>query len=161
MKLLQSIVNHFIYHLFPHKAVVFYYCLKFAWRFQCLILIWRGLIHDWQKFVPLEAIYYSYTFGKVYAEDELTATMKEGFTRAWHHHLRFGPHHWQHWLMHKADPIQMPNSYVYEMICDWISMGIITRKDKLEFITWYNTNKDTILLHPETRKLVESIINDY
>lgn len=165
MKLLQSIYNHFVYHLIPHKVIVFYYCLRFAWKFRCPILIWRGVVHDWQKFTPLEAIYYSYKFGKVYTKDERTDAMEEGFTRAWHHHLKFGPHHWQHWLMYNdnsiVEPIEIPTSYVYEMLCDWISFGVILHKDRLEFKDYYHSKKDVMLLHPETRRLVESLINDY
>lgn len=164
MKFLRSIYNYLILQTIPHKVVVFYYCLRFAWRFKCPILLWRGLIHDWQKLALLEVIYYSYEFGKVYVEDELTKAMKEGFIRAWHHHLRFGPHHWQHWLLYSdasiVKPVRMPNSYVYEMVCDWIAMGI-GHKDLLECRDYYAAQKNIMLLHPETRRLVESLINDY
>lgn len=123
MKLLRAIFNYLILQTIPHKAVVFYYCMKFAWRFRCPILIWRSIIHDWQKFTPLEVIYYAFIFGKVFTQNELTDGIEDGFTEAWHHHLRFGPHHWQHWLMYNDDnstmePVRIPNSYVYEMICD-------------------------------------------
>jgi len=48
----------------------------------------------------------------------------------------------------------MPPKYVREMIADWVGAGmaISGRKDPNP---WYKKNKDKMLLHKDTRQLVE------
>lgn len=59
---------------------------------------WRCLIHDWQKFMPIEWFPYANAF---YGSGGGKTGKPQGdraFDRAWHHHQKFGPHHWQHWI---------------------------------------------------------------
>lgn len=63
----------------------------------------------------------------------------------------------------KPDALKIPYRYVIEMICDWIGAGKIYLKDKwtekspLEF---YENNKSKMLLHPDTKKLIEKLLKD-
>ena len=85
------------------------------------------------------------------------------FNKAWNTHIHKNEHHWQHWVLINDDPkegtiaLAMPNVYIIEMICDWWSFS--WSQDKLEEIfNWYHDHKDYIILHPNTKKKVESIL---
>lgn len=91
------------------------------------------------------------------------STIKE-FNKAWLHHIHNNPHHWQYWCIIGDDPkegvtcVEMPRWYVIEMICDWWSFG--WKKDNpYEIFDWYKERKEHIKLHPNTRKLVETILD--
>lgn len=86
------------------------------------------------------------------------------FKYAWLHHQHNNPHHWQYWCLledeggKKPEPLEMPYNYVIEMICDWLSFSI-NKGDLSEIQNWYKDNKNNQLLHKETRKLVEEILD--
>ena len=89
------------------------------------------------------------------------------FNYAWLRHIHQNPHHWQYWILFEDDPngdapykaLEMPVPYVLEMIADWWSFS--WKNGNLEEIfDWYDAHKDTIILHPKTRKLVESILDE-
>ena len=51
----------------------------------------------------------------------------------------------------------MPYEYVIEMICDWWSFS--HKSGKLyEILDWYETHKERMILHDNTRKIVEDIL---
>jgi hypothetical protein len=96
-----------------------------------------------------------------------TAAMKE-FDYAVLHHYNMNPHHWNHWVM-KEDTgavyaLEMPIKYVAEMICDWKgagkAQGNVGEDGRPEVVVWYNANKDKIMLHENTRKLVEQLLHN-
>lgn len=81
------------------------------------------------------------------------------FKKAWLHHIRSNPHHWEYWIVPKAngnEVIDMPNVYIMEMVIDWTAMSYHYLDDPQSF---YDRNSDKILLHPETRIKVKKIIN--
>ncbi len=85
------------------------------------------------------------------------------FDRAWLHHQNANPHHWQYWILldednpNKLTPQVMDLNYIIEMICDWWSFSF--NKGNLgEILNYYETNKDKIVFHPETKKQVENIL---
>lgn len=85
------------------------------------------------------------------------------FDRAWLHHQNANPHHWQYWILldednpNKLTPQVMDLNYIIEMICDWWSFSF--NKGNLgEILNYYETNKDKIIFHPETKKQVENIL---
>ena len=91
--------------------------------------------------------------------------VKEEFNKAWLHHIHNNPHHWQHWILFEDDPssgepyicLEMPYKFVIEMICDWWSFSL--REDNPdEIFKWYDNHKETMKLHPKTRKTVERIL---
>jgi len=141
------------------------YVLKHKWHVlaacpETKTSLWRGLFHDWTKFLPSEWKDYVYTF---YAEDG-SKRYKEnrGFYYAWNSHQKRNKHHWQYWLL-KMDngtlfPLEMPVKYVNEMLADWIGAGLAIT-GKRETKQWYERNKNKMILHERTRKYVERFLN--
>lgn len=55
---------------------------------------------------------------------------------------------------------EMPETYVREMIADWIGAGwAIT--GKIDVREWYSKNKGQIILHPSTRQFVEQLLAEF
>lgn len=115
--------------------------------------------HDRSKYGALEyGAYDEYFYGD---KDE------DAFNLAWLHHVHNNPHHWQHWILIMDDgdtgekgkvvALEMPKVYVWEMVADWWSFS--WRSGKLtEIFDWYDSHKDGIIMHENTRKLVEDIL---
>ena len=111
--------------------------------------------HDASKNTALEyKAYDDYFYG-----NKSHAVVK-AFNYAWLHHIHNNPHHWQYWvLQHDDEPeevLEMPESYIVEMICDWWSFS--WKSGKLdEIFDWYEKHKN-MKLHEKTRKRVEEIL---
>lgn len=88
----------------------------------------------------------------------------DNFNYAWLCHLHKNPHHWQFWVLINDDEsegtfaLKMPEHYVIEMICDWWSFSW-TNGNLFEIFDWYKEHKNRMILHPETRELVEKFLN--
>lgn len=120
--------------------------------------------HDKSKYGYDEyGSYDSYFYGQNNGE-----SYDDAFNRAWLHHIHCNPHHWQHWLLINDDgelgdytkiiPIEMPKVYVLEMISDWWSFS--WRSGNLnEVFSWYDDNKNSIILHDNTRNYVELVLS--
>jgi hypothetical protein len=152
-----------------HKWFVFLECCK-------LRIFWRGLIHDWTKFLPSEWSPYVASFeGPKYpsykgfhGEERRLAldlghtkeAVRERFDRAWLHHQRWNKHHWQYWVLRNDDgstvPQMMPWVYVREMVADWRGAG--RAYGSPDTAAWYLARRASILLHPATRALVEALL---
>lgn len=118
-----------------------------------------GWDHDFSKNSAEEYdAYDNYFYGK-----RRTKTVEEEFNKAWLHHIHHNPHHWQHWVLTNDDPkegtvaLRMPYRYVIEMICDWWSFSW-TKGDLYEIFDWYDKHKTYMVLHENTRELVEEIL---
>lgn len=127
--------------------------------------LWRLIIHDWLKFLPCEWFPYVRRFyNRDGSKRDWNAMYdKMEFDAAWNHHQKSNKHHWQYWILindsdePKLRPQIMPSNYVKEMVADWAGAGrAIT--GKWEVKTWYTTNRDKIIIHDETRELVEQIL---
>jgi hypothetical protein len=133
--------------------------------------MWRGVVHDISKLLPSEFIPYArYFYGNYPNRSEVSTAMKyeytglyrdeieEQFDMSWLKHIHRNPHHWQYWILREDDGdtklIPIPMIYIKEMIADWMGAGmaISGRKDALP---WYETNKENIILHSDTRRIVE------
>lgn len=148
--------NYFKY-VIRHKWFVFIEGRKLN------IPMWRLIIHDWQKFTPTEWCPYVMTFYGPWKYKERPDWLVNSFNRAWLHHIHYGPHHWQHWLLVYDDDkkdyetIKMPKIYCQEMLADWRAAGIaITGNDNTD--KWYSDRRERfmVMLHPENRKWIES-----
>lgn len=120
-------------------------------------LLDRAEEHDASKYSPEEFdAYAEFFYGK-----EKTEKVKNDFDLAWLHHQHKNPHHWQYWLLQEDDreliALDMPNEYILEMICDWWAFSWKDHNLK-EIFSWYNKNKDIILLSPKTRETVGHIL---
>lgn len=148
----------YLWYVLRHKWFVFLACLKF----RDPILVWRGIIHDWQKFTPAEWRPYVISFYGPWKYKDRPDWLVEDFDRAWLHHQHYGPHHWQYWVLREdsgnTKALEMPARYVLEMIADWSGAGraIAGRTDPAP---WYEDNKEKIVLHPKTRANVELILS--
>jgi len=142
--------KHILYlsYIVRHKWFVFIACCRFGIPF-------RGITHDLSKLLPSEWLPYCRYF---YCD----ANSAKDFDMAWLRHQHRNPHHWQYWVLRMdngstvAQP--MPRKYVFEMLCDWIGAGrAIT--GKYEVKEWWQKNRDKMVLHPETRKMVQWLID--
>ena len=94
---------------------------------------------------------------------------EDAFNVAWLHHIHHNPHHWQYWLLMNDDgkyrdpgkviPLEMPKIYALEMVADWWSFSWKSG-DLTEMFGWYEDHKDCIILHPNTREYVESVLDE-
>lgn len=138
----------YLQYVLRHKWFVFRACLEYG-------LIWRGLIHDWTKFLPSEWLPYARTF---YAPDGSKQYKPDAdFNRAWNHHQKANSHHWQYYVLHEDSGglvvIEMSAADRNEMLADWRGAGLAQGKPNTW--EWYEANKDKIMLHPDTREYVE------
>lgn len=137
--------------------------------------LWRLVIHDWSKLTPAEWRPYVENFYRpldpsigrgegphgVALVERLRAERQARFDAAWLHHQHRNAHHWQHWLLREDDgptkALPMPEPLVREMVADWMGAGrAIT--GQWEVASWYEANRDKIVLAAETRALVEQLI---
>lgn len=149
-------MNKFIGHLktiTKHKLLVCKHC------FKCGIYK-RGLCHDNSKFGPTEFFAgvrnFQGTRSPIDAEKE-----KYGYSLAWQHHKGHNPHHWEYWIDNlgerKNTPIQIPEEYVIEMICDWLGAGQTYLGDKWnrhEPLSYYNKVRSGRIIHPATEQII-------
>lgn len=112
--------------------------------------------HDESKWGEEE--YFAYC---EYFYGEKTPEVEENFDYAWLHHQHSNPHHWQHWLLREDDgdikALEIPYEYILEMICDHLSFSW-AKGNLYEIFDWYDKNKHRMLLHPNTRRLYETVL---
>lgn len=113
-------------------------------------------LHDASKYEDEEFYPYLYHFypSQAGANDEVA------YDRAWNHHQKHNPHHWQYWILQKDSGarvlLDMPENYVIEMLCDWSSFQYKNPESTAN--NWYTNNKDKMLLSENTRKVVEKYL---
>ena len=119
-----------------------------------------GPEHDLSKDQPDEyEAYDKYFYG-----GNKSYQVVEDFREAWLKHIHRNPHHWQYWVLINDDPnegeicIEMPGTYVVEMICDWWAFSW-AKGDLFEIFKWYEERKNYIKLHDRTRIFVESTLD--
>lgn len=147
----------YIWYLIRHK----YYVGKECWANK---LYWQAIFHDFSKIYPGEFIPYARFF---YTDKYKNHS---AFGLAWLYHQHRNRHHWQYWLLKEDEgatvPMEMPEKYVKEMLCDWYGAGKAQgfhspKEDKyLETRNWYNINKHKMILHENTRKYIEDKLSE-
>lgn len=78
------------------------------------------------------------------------------FEYAWLLHQKRNRHHWQFWVIPEPESnkiMPMDEASAKEMLCDWIGAG--KAKGDLNIASWYEQNKDQMLLHKDTRNWIE------
>ena len=119
--------------------------------------------HDESKFSPEEYEAYDKYF---YGGDKSYEVCR-AFDQAWLHHQKCNPHHWQYWVLINDDPddetltqlktLPMPLNFIFEMIADWWTFS--WRNGNLfEIFSWYGNHRDRMMLHFDTRMIVEDIL---
>lgn len=120
--------------------------------------------HDKSKFDDAEyGAYDDYFYGKEGKDEDDISVIDSAFDYAWLHHIHHNPHHWQYWVLVNDDdgkpkPLEMPRIYVIEMIADWMSFSFKSG-NLTEIFDWYDAHSEKMILHPNTRKLVEGMLN--
>lgn len=112
--------------------------------------------HDKSKYDKYEFYPYLHHF----YPSEIENDDKELYDKAWNHHQKFNPHHWQYWILIKdegiLEPLSMPEKYIIEMLCDWQSFSY--KNPESTAWKWYYDNKDKMMLHNDTIKIIEKYI---
>ena len=151
----------YLKYVICHKWFVFLGCWNRG-------IVWRGLTHDLSKFYPSEWFpYVEHFYGKKrkswrdstgYYKPINTGDLD--FDKSWLYHQHRNDHHWQYWCLTEDDTgkpvaLKMPYNAVLEMVCDWAGAGRAQGKKKGEIYEWYTVNKSRMILHSDTRILVE------
>lgn len=140
-----------------HRWFVFLECCKMG-------IPWRGIVHDLSKYRPSEWFAYANYFYKPKGvRDETgyykpTDTGDEAFDFAWLLHQKRNDHHWQWWVLPIDDGglkcLPMSLEAKKEMLCDWRGAGRAQGYgDNTK--AWYLKNRSKMLLHPDSRWLIE------
>ena len=158
----------YLWYVIKHRWFVMIECFKVG-------LIWRGLVHDLDKFRPDEFFPYAHHFyGNIKKGRDKTGYYKPtntgdpDFDYAWFLHQKRNDHHWQWWIMPDDTEgsviLSMSYSAIIEMICDWVGAGkaqghFSPKNDKYaETRKWYSVNKNRMQLESITRSIVENTI---
>lgn len=144
----------YLKYVLRHKWFVFLYCLEYG-------LAWRGIKHDWSKFLPSEWYPYVDFFYRGTPSTKTGGSIAKRatpqFEIAWNHHQKRNDHHWQYWIRLGDDGttlvLPMPHKVRLEMLADWRGAGRALGKPNTW--EWYEANKEKMQLHPETREWVE------
>lgn len=119
----------------------------------------RMKLPDANQYYDLKCEYDAYAD---YFYGEQTEEVKQAFDKAWLAHIHANPHHWQHWMLQNDEDglklLDMPYVFIIEMICDWWAFSW-KQENLYEIFSWYEKNKDGILLSDKTRKTVNSILD--
>lgn len=113
--------------------------------------------HDCSKWSKEEFEPYRQYFNPVKGETK----DQDSFDRAWNHHQKENDHHWQYWVLindedePKYKAIKMCPYALGELVCDWVAMGM---KFGTKSKDYYEKNKDRIIMHEDTRKALEDIL---
>ena len=154
----SNIWNHFK-TITEHKQLVMENCFRVG-------LFKKGLLHDLSKYSPEEF----WTGVRFYQGDRSpNAAERElyGFSKAWLHHKGRNKHHFEYWIDFSMDKSKglvghkMPVNYVVEMMMDRIAACKVYKgKDYTDrsALEYYQREKDFIVIHPETRKLLEKLL---
>ena len=161
----------YLKYVLRHKMFVMLECAKLG-------IPWQGVVHDLSKFSRHEWTDYVFKFFGPELADNVDGYYKkkardERFGVAWLHHQHNNPHHWQYFVQIKEpfyvdgstesfnavkyEVFPMPEWYVREMLADWRAMAHSFGDDSI--YVWYKTNKPRMILHPETEKYLESLMD--
>jgi hypothetical protein len=127
-------------YLLNHRWFVFWALMQHVtWASPALSLkiIWRGIKHDWHKFLPDEWLPYARYFynpdgSKAQRRDKTgyykaAETGNDAFDMAWLLHQKRADHHWQWWTLPLDDGglkvLNMSHLARIEMHSDWIGAG--------------------------------------
>jgi len=152
----------YLRYVIAHKWFVLLACLRLAWKYHEPLLAWRGIVHDWSKFLPSEWFpYVNHFYGDVPEDATLAHCMKRRwwFEYAWLNHQHRNSHHWQHWILRNDDgtrrPLVMPDIDMLEMLADWEGAGRAITGKAGTTPGWYAKNRHRIVLNDANREFVD------
>lgn len=118
------------------------------------IPLWRLIIHDWTKFLPVEFFRYARNFFGDYTQSPVDrVAVVDDFEFAWLHHENSNPHHPGYWIPRTGprenEPLSMPNVFIREMIADWMGASR-AYTGSFDISAWLNENGPAMRLHKDT-----------
>jgi len=163
---MKKLYYDYLKYVLEHKKNVF----KTCWKRKLYL---HAILHDVSKFSPQEFMPYAEWFygyhgvklEKEYNHEQLNNGMscvsnnylecKRNFDKAWEHHYKNNPHHWNYWLDEKGIPQRMDSKYLSQMICDWEAMSLKFGGFAQEY---YLNNYHKIKLERDTRIKLEMML---
>ena len=152
-------IKHFMV-ITKHRHQVIKHCAKCG-------IFWQGLKHDLSKYSPTEFIPGAKYFLGTRSPNE-GERQDKGYSLAWIHHQGRNKHHFEYWTdidleTNKYVPIEMPDRYIAESICDRIAASEIYNKKnfKPQMVLDYFHNEKGQDLHPNTYKKIETLLELY
>lgn len=144
MKLIEDIKIYWQYlkYVMEHKKNVAQICYKHD-------LPIHALSHDMSKLTLSEFKPYAMYF---YKDKE---KYRDSFQKAWEHHYKLNPHHWEHWLDDNGKPMDIPIYHIACMVADWEAMSVKFGDTPQAF---YLQNYFKIKLSYNTRVWVEQML---
>lgn len=132
------------------------------------IPLWRLLVHDWTKFLPVEFVGYARWFFGIRSLDR--------WAKAWHHHQRHNAHHPEYYtLAWRGDPdfyhglgqrvadcvvvLPMPYVHVREMLVDFMASSK-AYTGSWDITAWLAENFPKMRLHTETAALFTAVCRE-
>lgn len=153
---MKRYINYFKY-VMKHKWFVFIATVKY---FPHPHNIYRAIVHDMSKLLPMEFIAYAHAFYKEDGTSHYNQSIE--FSHAWNHHQKCNKHHWQYWVLKydrgDLEELHIPKIYMEEMIADWIGAGKAINGTWDNVFNWYEKSCVGKFLHPQTRNTVECIL---
>ena len=146
-----------LWYLVRHKWFVMIECFKVG-------LIWRGIIHDLDKFrLEYFIAYNKYQKRKIFKaqqpEELYPKTGDRGINKEILKHRKISPHHWQYYCYGRSEPLAIPDKYIKEMICDW--KGAAKARGRNDLRGWYLEARDSMILDKQTRWKLDKIMGSY
>lgn len=137
----------------------------------CDVSWWRIIKHDWSKFRPSEFIPYAeFFYGSNSIKDptkggpssiQTSERIHHAFDVAWKKHQNRNDHHYEFWVAFGdngiPEPLAMPEQAWRELCADYLGMAKTLHKN-WDVMPWYSQNAGRIILHPQTRFFVESML---
>ena len=141
-----------------HRHLVRQYCFRLG-------LYYQGLTHDLSKYSPSE-FWRGVKYYQGYRSPNDAERRENGVSLAWLHHKGRNRHHFEYWIDYCTTiagltGMKIPLRYVCEMGCDRVAASQIYLGDKYTDASpweYYEHSKDRYLLHPETRALLEMLL---
>ena len=121
--------------------------------------------HDFSKLSEVEFHFYCKKFYENSDGSSEIIPQDTTFQIAKKVHELTNKHHWEFWA--RRDPetgdcvapaLDMPDDYIVEMVCDWMSVGM-NKGDLQDVHTYYESKKEDILLTFKTRTRVEELLD--
>lgn len=117
--------------------------------------------HDQSKYSPEEYEAYLNWFYPIDGDE--SNRNEDEFNRAWSHHQRENPHHYQHFILVKDDGdtifLDMPEKDIVHMLCDWHSFS--AQDPSSTAYDWYSKNQDRMKLSDNTKEFIDRVIDNF
>ncbi len=159
--MLLELFDFFLKRWYLFWTIIVHKYVIFVWGLSLGVPVWQLVTHDCSKFCSEE--FYGYLKRHDKSSNE--------YLNAWLHHQNHNKHHSQYWVLIEKGakvPIEMPECYVKEMICDWIAANkVYDSSEILLDYKYFEANRSHILsdLHPRTvdciKKILEKDLSEY